>query len=337
MEKVQVSEQVSRVLEQMNQLGASGTPFLFAIDYELQQGFLLTHPTEQRDVFFRVGGVSNGMPPLSSASEGGVPPEECLRIAPITYETYEHKYRRIEQALQRGDSFLANLTVATPIQTPLSLEEIYSRASAPYKLWVPGRFVSFSPERFVSITHGGRRIETCPMKGTIDATLPDAEERIRNDYKETAEHYTIVDLMRNDLARVGRNVRVEEFRYIDRVPTLSGELLQVSSRIVADLAEDALQHLGDLFLALLPAGSISGAPKQATLRAIAEAEGEERGFYTGVFGYFDGTSLDSGVLIRFIEQRAEGKFFRSGGGITINSTPQEEYEEVIQKVYLPFV
>lgn len=337
MEKVHPSEEVRGVFNKMNRLGALGTPFLFAVDYALQKGFIITHPTEQREIHFQVGAISNGLPPLGNEEKNLPPQEELLHVSPITFNDYLFKYHRIEQALQRGDSFLANLTIKTPISTPLSLEQIYTRASAPYKLLVPNSFLSFSPERFVSITHGGKRIETCPMKGTIDASLPNAEELIRNDYKETAEHYTIVDLMRNDLARVGRNVRVEEFRYIDRVPTLRGELLQVSSRIVADFEEEAFSRLGDIFHALLPAGSISGSPKQATLKAIHEAEGESRGYYTGVFGYFDGSSLDSGVLIRFIECDEEGEtFFRSGGGITINSQPEEEYEEVIQKIYLPF-
>ena len=74
------------------------------------------------------------------------------------------------------------------------------------------------------------------------------------------------------------------------------------------------------------------------MRAIADAEGEPRGFYTGICGYFDGEALDSGVMIRFIEQQADGSLrYRSGGGITINSQCAEEYREVCQKVYLPFV
>ena len=143
--------------------------------------------------------------------------------------------------------------------------------------------------------------------------------------------------MRNDLARVATNVRVEDFRYIDRVKTLQGELLQVSSRIAADLPPNASEHLGDILFTLLPAGSISGAPKEATLQAIAEAEGEPRGFYTGVFGYFDGKDLDTGVLIRFIAEHPDGSLrYHSGGGITINSLCHDEYRESIAKVYLPF-
>jgi para-aminobenzoate synthetase component 1 len=87
---------------------------------------------------------------------------------------------------------------------------------------------------------------------------------------------------------------------------------------------------------MLPAGSICGAPKKRTLEIITEAEGERRGFYTGVAGVFDGRDLDSGVLIRFIEQTPSGELrFRSGGGITAKSDARSEYDELIQKVYVP--
>jgi para-aminobenzoate synthetase component I len=86
---------------------------------------------------------------------------------------------------------------------------------------------------------------------------------------------------------------------------------------------------------LLPAGSISGAPKPKTIEIIKEVEKEKRGYYTGVFGYFDGKNLDSGVVIRYIEQNQDERFYRSGGGITSQSNALDEYNEVIQKIYVP--
>jgi len=88
-------------------------------------------------------------------------------------------------------------------------------------------------------------------------------------------------------------------------------------------------------VALLPAGSVSGAPKPKTITIIAQAEQEKRGYYTGIFGYFDGTKLDSGVMIRFIEQADNQLYYRSGGGITTQSDAQTEYQEAIDKVYVP--
>ena len=86
---------------------------------------------------------------------------------------------------------------------------------------------------------------------------------------------------------------------------------------------------------LLPAGSVSGAPKSRTLEIIRSAEQSDRGYYTGVCGYFDGQNLDSAVMIRFIEQIGNGFYYRSGGGITAQSNLHAEYLEAIDKVYVP--
>jgi para-aminobenzoate synthetase component 1 len=173
------------------------------------------------------------------------------------------------------------------------------------------------------------------MKGTIDASIPGAADIILRNKKEEAEHITIVDLIRNDLSMVSSNVRVERFRYLDEIRTNHKTLLQVSSEIVGDLPEDYHSRLGDILVTLLPAGSVSGAPKKKTLEIIADAEQEKRGYYTGVVGYFDGENLDSGVMIRFIEQAGKKMYYRSGGGITTQSDAEIEYQEVMDKVYVP--
>jgi len=234
----------------------------------------------------------------------------------------------------RGDSFLTNLTIRTPIETEASLADIYLSSEATYRVLLPGRFVSFSPECFVKLQ--GDELATHPMKGTIDARILDAAEKLRADYKEGCEHHTIVDLMRNDLSRVAEGVHVRRFKYLTELHTSSGPLLQMSSEVVGSVDRSKGLRLGDLILQLLPAGSISGAPKERTVELIQEAEGHPRGFYTGVCGCFDGTSLDSAVLIRFVEEDASGAhFYRSGGGITINSVADDEYRECLQKIYIP--
>src|SRR5690606_6983088 len=132
---------------------------------------------------------------------------------------------------------------------------------------------------------------TFPMKGTIDASLPDAETRILDDPKEKAEHITIVDLLRNDLSRVAKQVRVDSFRYVEAVRTHDKILLQVSSEISGLLPEAYPARLGEIFAQLLPAGSVSGAPKRKTVEIINRVETHDRGYFTGVFGYFDGKNL----------------------------------------------
>jgi para-aminobenzoate synthetase component 1 len=172
------------------------------------------------------------------------------------------------------------------------------------------------------------------MKGTIDASLPNAEELISNDVKEKAEHATIVDLIRNDLSMVANDVKVNRYRYLEEIATNDKRLLQVSSQISGSLSNDYQSDIGSIICQLLPAGSICGAPKESTLKIIEEVEGYKRGYYSGVFGFFDGQDLDSAVMIRFIEQINGNMYFKSGGGITMNSDPEKEYNELIDKVYV---
>lgn len=339
------------IKERMNEAGKEKKPFLFAVDFELREGFFVQDPLSQRDVLFNVKGISNIL-----TQESTIPPEfhspsrhhpEAIYRDPTTlpetyrfdtdpesYHSYAKRFNIVMDGLRRGDSYLTNLTIKTPVRSSLSLEEIFHYSRAAYKLYLPGRWVCFSPECFVRIEKG--TIHTFPMKGTIDAQTSNAQDIILNDPKETAEHNTIVDLLRNDLSRIATSVKVNCFRYIDKLETNRGPILQVSSEIEGTLPEDYPAHIGTLFFELLPAGSVSGAPKEATIRIIREAENEPRGFYTGVAGYFDGETLESFVLIRFIEQSGSQLFFRSGGGITANSNSNKEYEEAIRKVYLPF-
>jgi para-aminobenzoate synthetase component I len=254
---------------------------------------------------------------------------------PECFEVYQNKFDFVKQAILFGNSYLLNLTCSTPIDLDLTLKEVFLRSASKYRLWFGENFVCFSPETFVTIKNG--IIRSFPMKGTIDASLPDAEIIILNDIKETAEHCTIVDLIRNDLSRVSKRVRVERFRYTETIKTHEKRLLQVSSEICGDLDDNFRASLGDIIYALLPAGSVSGAPKKKTIELIAAAEKCNRGYYTGIFGVFDGKDLDSGVMIRFIESGDKGLIFRSGGGITSLSEPLSEYNEMIDKIYVPFV
>ena len=215
----------------------------------------------------------------------------------------------------------------------MSLKEMFFLSRAKYKLLFTENFLVFSPETFVRISDG--KIFAYPMKGTIDASIPGAIEKILSDRKEMAEHVTIVDLIRNDLSAVAKNVQVIRFRYVDEIKTIHKNLLQISSEIQGDLVTDSLSHLGDILLSMLPAGSVSGAPKCKTIDIIRQAEKEPRGYYTGVFGVFDGNVFDSGVMIRFVENDRGVLFYRSGGGITTQSSAKAEYEEAIDKVYVP--
>ena len=228
---------------------------------------------------------------------------------------------------------MLNLTFPTPIECNYSLQDIFIQSRASFKLYLENELVVFSPERFINIK--GNTISSNPMKGTIDASIPGAHSLLASDPKEDAEHNTIVDLIRNDLSTVASHVRVKRFKYIEKLKTHQGELLQMSSEITGKLADNFKDSLGDILFQLLPAGSICGAPKKKTLEIIHEIETYERGFYTGIFGYFDGQNLDSAVTIRYIEKQGEKLLFKSGGGITFMSDWKKEYEEMQKKVYVP--
>lgn len=328
-----VMEKYEDVIARMDRAGWEGTPFLFVLDYEKHEGVFIAHPFDQHEVLFKVGDKANFRPEGGARLGDGVP----FKKHPMPQEEYAQRFGIVQAALRDGSVSLANLTVPTPIDVPLSLKEILYGTRARYQLYVPqARFVCFSPEQFVGIDAHGQ-ISTCPMKGTITGDTPGAPDVILNDYKETSEHCAAVDLLRRDLAGVAENVRVSRFRFFTEIQTLNKRLYQVSSELRGDLTSDWQGRLGIIIDALLPAGSILGSPRQASRELLTAAEkGSPRGFYCGIFGYFDGATLDSAVLIRFIREDSKGqKFYHSGGGVTLNSTLEKEYREVIEKVYLP--
>jgi para-aminobenzoate synthetase component 1 len=317
--------------EYINNLTSKNIPFLFILAFDPDENLVI--PLDEIDpgkLLYQINRKTN------NANQTPVPihNEVIFRKQALSFEAYKKQFDQIAFHLRRGDSYLTNLTCQTPIECNLSLLEIFQRAKAKYKIWYRNQWVVFSPETFVKIEAG--QIYSFPMKGTIDASLPKAEESLMKNPKEAAEHATIVDLIRNDLSRVAKGVKVDRYRYIDTVKTNQGTLLQASSQISGKLAPDYKAHLGDILFELLPAGSISGAPKEKTVEIIKQTETYKRGFYTGICGIFDGQNLDSGVMIRFIEKLGSQYFFKSGGGITVNSQAEEEYLEMIQKVYLPF-
>ncbi|UTA70039.1 aminodeoxychorismate synthase component I [Emticicia sp. 21SJ11W-3] len=314
-------------------------PFLFLIDFTGNNW--VVEPLDNIDsdeIKFWINGKTNDH---SIRTEG---PDIVLEKYPMDFAQYKAGFDYVRQQIIHGNSFLVNLTAETPIALNISLEEVFKRSEAKYKLWWKDHFVCFSPEIFVKIDESGL-MSSFPMKGTIDAGLLNAGEILLSDRKELYEHTTIVDLIRNDLSRVAEKVWVEQFRYIDKIETHNrSELLQVSSQICAKLNSQWHEQPGEILAALLPAGSITGAPKTKTVEIIRAAEkltyqeGSQRGYYTGVFGIFDGKSVDSGVMIRYIEQKKDGSLtFKSGGGITANSIAEKEYEELIQKIYVPIV
>lgn len=385
------------IIDKINQLASQDEPFLFVINYQGDKAFIrLLSDINPEECLFDFEGRGNFSHVWKETlkeetwkketSEEEIS-ETTWQIEPPLYEDYKRSFNIVKSNIMAGNSYLTNLTCRVPVSCNLSLEEIFHRAKGKYKLLLRRKrtqaedkahlkeenieenltpFVCFSPETFVRIKGG--RIYSYPMKGTLDASLPNAEKLLMEDRKEAAEHATIVDLIRNDLSRVAEDVRVDKYRYIDVLHTNKGDILQTSSEISGRLPEDYPHHLGEILDAQLPAGSITGAPKDKTMQIIQEAEGYDRGFYTGIMGIYDQGELNSAVMIRFIEEEtspvdfeadgeknfkasegkgdeaSEGKrdeasrklYFKAGGGITSKSDCRKEYKEVIQKIYLPF-
>lgn len=321
---------IAEFIQTMNEWGHKQVPFLFMVDFELQKPIIISlDSVDKNSIRFDVNGFTNDNTPPAQKDFSFTTFEKN----PISFDAYNEKFATVANRLFYGDSFLTNLTVKTEIKLTHSLLDLFLHCKAKYKLLVNDQFLVFSPETFIQIRDG--KIFSYPMKGTIDASLPNAKESILANKKELAEHVTIVDLIRNDLSQVSSQVEVTRFRYVDEIKTDNKNLLQVSSEITGILPPDYVSRLGNILVSLLPAGSVSGAPKAKTLEIIKEAEKEVRGYYTGVFGYFNGLKLDSGVMIRYIENRNGIFFYRSGGGITTQSIAEEEYREMIDKVYVP--
>ena len=309
--------------ERITEYASKKEPFLFIISYD------------KTEIFAQKLSELSGEIAYSFNCEARVDLGKKANLVkyPVDFKTYANSFRQVIEEIKSGNTYLLNLTFRSKIETSLSFSEIFAQANAPYKLLIDDKFVCFSPECFVKIEDN--TISTYPMKGTIDASVTNAKEQILNNIKETAEHTMIVDLMRNDLNIVAIKTAVPKFRYIDKIKAGDKELLQVSSEIKAQLSDNWHKNLGRILDKLTPAGSISGTPKQSTLKIIDRVESSSRGLYCGVFGVYDGSSLKSAVMIRAIVKERDKLYYHSGGGITLDSDLDMEYQELVDKIYLP--
>ena len=318
------------IKEKLNKFGFEKEPFLFVLSYNLSKFYIEKLSNLPSTIKFELN--------FKEHQKTRTVQENKLEKIPLSFKEYKKKFDILQNEIKEGNSYLLNLTAKTKIKTALSLEDIYKNTQARFKLRFQNQnenFVCFSPERFVEIKKN--KISTYPMKGTIDSSIINAQARILGDIKEMAEHTMVVDLLRNDLGIVGSKVRVDMFRYVEKINAGNKKLFQVSSKISANLQNNWHENIGDILTSLLPAGSITGTPKKKTIEILNKVEDYDRGFYTGIFGFFDGENLDSSVMIRFIEIDKKGElFYKSGGGITCDSNVELEYQELLDKIYLPF-
>lgn len=365
-------------IKTINQLATEKIPFLFIASFDTSQNLVIPlSEIDPLELAYDFNGQADNIAAFSeryqlqNADLNDVAPS-WLRT-PVSFETYNASFQKLLTHLKNEEIRLANLTFPTKIACNLTFPEIFARTKAKYRIFFKDHFCAFSPETFITIKAGV--IATYPMKGTINAGIENAEQRLLNDPKEIDEHETVAQEAVADISLVANDAKITKFRYVDRVHKGDGTILQTSSIIEGTLPPHYLESLGDIIYKLLPAGSITGAPRARATQILAELEIYDRGFYSGVAGIFDGENLDSTVLIRYLEhndkddtthsnrpaqdcedakilkESAEAAplkmiplsadeilfryTFKSGGGITAMSNAKSEYDELIEKIYLP--
>ena len=283
-------------------------------------------------------GIYDGPTPFAQPAPG------VARLGPvtpaITRTAYDAAIGTVKGYLAAGDCYQVNLTF--PLETRLAQGtalDLYlalrARQPVGFGAYVDlggPILVSRSPELFLRLDKAGR-IETRPMKGTAprdpdpveDALLAQA---LRASAKDRAENLMIVDLLRNDIARISRvgSVKVPELFHVESYATVH----QMVSRITGQLAQPA-SLLGTM-QALFPCGSITGAPKIRAMQIIAEVEAQPRGAYCGAIGWMgpDGAACFN-VAIRTLTVTGDHVRLNVGGGVTHDSTADGEWEEALWK------
>lgn len=265
----------------------------------------------------------------------------CLMGEVIPLFEKEQFCGMVEQAKQyirEGDIF--QIVLSNRLSTPFegSLLNIYRMLRtinpSPYMFYFSGTDVEVagaSPETLVKLENG--ILHTFPLAGTRPRGKTNEEDRALSqellaDEKELAEHNMLVDLGRNDLGKISRfgTVKVEKFHTIEYF----SHVMHIGSTVRGEICKgkDAL----DAIEAVLPAGTLSGAPKIRACQLIGELENNKRGIYGGAIGYIDFTgNMDTCIAIRIAYKKNGKVFVRSGAGIVADSVPEKEYTECINK------
>jgi para-aminobenzoate synthetase/4-amino-4-deoxychorismate lyase len=322
--------------------GRSGQPLAWFGIYE--RGYAFDHAA---------GRFPDGAPPELDALHSGAESTDAAGIQPefaaeltLSEAEYARRIAAIHEWIRTGDVYQLNFTAPLQIETTASAAALYARLRARQPVeygaflhWRQGsRILSFSPELFFRVEEAGgaRRITTRPMKGTAARGRTTREDReraewLRNDAKNRSENVMIVDLVRNDLGRLARfgSVRAEKLFAVERYPSL----WQMTSTVTAELRPEI--GFEEIFRALFPCGSVTGAPKVRAMQLLAGIEDGPRGVYTGAIGYFSPRKTAFNVAIRTLELEQGLGWERGtmgvGSGIVIDSRAGDEYCECLLK------
>ena len=280
---------------------------------------------------------TQGNPIFSEHHLSTVPFEEIGKSVPKAQ--YMKDLKKIIDYIYAGDIYQANLTQRFSLHYHGDPWDLYyrlrQRNSAPFSAFLPYhdfQILCTSPERFIRITPEGR-IQTRPIKGTRPRgkTLKEDEkmaQELLNSEKDRAELTIIVDLERNDLGRICSygTVKTKELIALEKFPAVWHLVATIEGKLKAELQPS------ELLKAIFPGGSITGAPKIRAMEIIDELEPYKRELYTGSIGYigFDG-AWDLNIVIRTILLKEGVAHVHAGGGIVVDSEPENEYIETIHK------
>ena len=291
------------------------------------------------------GKFADGDPPglaEFAALEEGQAVAEPLATQAITAQQYAERIAAIHEWIRSGDVYQLNFTFPLHVAAAGSTAALYARLRqrqpVEYSAFLhtqPGQHIlSFSPELFFRLdeTGGARHITTRPMKGTAPRGRNTREDRDRaqwlhNDEKNRSENLMIVDLLRNDLGRLCRfgGVRVDDLFTVERYETL----WQMTSTVTGELRGDV--GFQQIFRALFPCGSVTGAPKVRAMQLLAALEPRPRGLYTGAIGFFSREQTVFNVAIRTLELACGSGMMGVGSGIVIDSDAAAEFRECALK------
>ncbi|MBZ9775865.1 aminodeoxychorismate synthase component I [Mesorhizobium sp. CO1-1-8] len=281
--------------------------------------------------------VEEAVPPRNTAATNGPIFDARATWSP---EDYEKRFSRLHRHIRQGDCYQGNLTFPVHAQwsgEPLAaFDALTERQPVKYGALIAlGEpiVLSRSPELFFEIDAEGM-IETHPMKGTAPRGATKAEDErqkifLRNDEKNQAENRMIVDLLRNDISLISEvgTLDVPALFRIETYPTVHQMVSDVRAKLLPGLS------IRQIFAALFPCGSITGAPKIRAMEILRDLEGTPRDAYCGAIGWIaPGGPMRFSVAIRTISLFSGGEaVYNVGGGVVFDSTAQEEYQECLLK------
>lgn len=258
----------------------------------------------------------------------------------ISFDDYKKAIEKIKDEISNGNTYEVNYTYDFDVFTDADEKALYEyllkHQKTPYNALISNKYetvLSFSPELFFSLEKN--KILTKPMKGTIKRGKTEDEDNnliefLKNDIKNRAENVMIVDLLRNDLSKIAKtgSVKVPKLFEIETHKTLH----QMTSEITAEIESNTTLY--DIFQAIFPCGSITGAPKRSTMEIIEKTEKGKRGIYCGAIGFLSPQKSVFSVPIRILQKSDTQKAYkyRVGGAIVWDSSVEEEWEETITKM-----